>query len=162
IRLSHVSNARAIVKFIHWFGDSMRASIAITSVLAIAAAGVWITAAQPQTRPAAAQPAPRAADLVVRGGKIVTLDDARPSADAVGIAGDTIAAVGSTQDIQRFVGPSTRVIDLKGALAVPGFIDAHAHFTGVGDAARNLKLATAKNWDDIVRMVAEAAKTAKP
>jgi len=54
------------------------------------------------------------------------------------------------------------VIDLKGALAVPGLIDAHAHFTGVGDAARNLKLGTAKNWDDIVRMVADAAKSARP
>src|SRR4029453_5648366 len=62
----------------------------------------------------------------------------------------------------RLVGPTTRVIDLKGALAIPGLIDAHAHFTGVGEAARNLKLGTARNWDDIVRMVGEAAKTAKP
>ena len=44
----------------------------------------------------------------------------------------------------------------------PGFIDAHVHFTGVGEAARNLKLSTARNWDDIVRMVAEAAKKARP
>ena len=51
---------------------------------------------------------------------------------------------------------------MNGALAVPGLIDAHVHFTGVGQAARNLKLATAKNWDDIVRMVGEAAKQAKP
>ena len=37
------------------------------------------------------------------------------------------------------------------------FIAARVHFTSVGEAARNLKLSTAKNWDDIVRMVAEAA-----
>ena len=61
-----------------------------------------------------------------------------------------------------YIGPATRVIDLKGALATPGFIDAHVHFTGVGEAARNLKLATAKNWDDIVRMVGDAAKKARP
>ncbi len=54
------------------------------------------------------------------------------------------------------------MIDLKGALATPGFIDAHVHFTGVGEAARNLKLANARTWADIVRMVAEAAQKARP
>src|SRR5438876_227629 len=107
-------------------------------------------------------PAVRPADLVLRNGKIVTVDDARPDAQAIAINGDTITAVGSNQEIDRYVGPSTKVIDLKGALATPGFIDAHVHFTRVGDAARQLKLQTAKSWDDIVRMVAEAARTAKP
>jgi predicted amidohydrolase YtcJ len=109
-----------------------------------------------------AQPPARIADLVLRGGKIVTVDDALPVAEAIAITGDTIAAVGPNAEIQRLIGPTTRIIDLKGALAVPGLIDAHAHFTGVGEAARNLKLGTAKNWDDIVRMVGEAAKTARP
>src|SRR5262249_12766524 len=102
------------------------------------------------------------ADLVLRNGKIVTVDDGRPEAQAIAVNGDTITAVGSNQEIHTYVGPSTRVIDLAGALATPGFIDAHVHFTGVGDAAKNLKLATARNWDEIVRMVAEAAKKAKP
>src|SRR6185295_8579491 len=98
----------------------------------------------------------------LRGGKIVTVDTARPEAQALAVNGDTITALGSNQDIQRYIGPATRVIDLKGALGVPGFIDAHVHFTGVGEAARNLKLGTARNWDEIVRMVGEAAKKAKP
>ena len=102
------------------------------------------------------------ADLVLHGGKIVTVDDKTPEAQAIAVRGDTIVAVGSDADITRYIGPSTRVIDLKGALAVPGLIDGHAHFTGVGEAAMNLKLAQAKDWDDIVRMVGEAAKTAKP
>ena len=129
--------------------------IALTAVLVFVAttrAGVGA-----QTRPAV-----RPADLVLRGGKIVTVDEARPSAEALAISGDTIAAVGSAAEIQPYIGPATKVIDLKGALAVPGLIDAHVHFTGVGQAARNLKLATAKNWDDIVRMVGDAAKKAKP
>ena len=74
----------------------------------------------------------------------------------------TIVAVGPDAEIQPYIGAATRVIDLKGALAIPGFIDAHVHFTGVGQAARNLKLGTAKNWDDIVRMVGDAAKKARP
>jgi predicted amidohydrolase YtcJ len=112
---------------------------------------------------AAQNPAPaRAADLVLRGGTVVTVDEKRPEAQAIAVAGDTILAVGSDQEIQRYVGASTRVIDLNGALAIPGLIDAHVHFTGVGQAARNLKLAPAADWPAIVRMVGEAAKQAKP
>jgi len=111
---------------------------------------------------ASQQPGLRPADLVLKNGKVVTLDDARPVVEAVAVTGDTITAIGPNREIERHVGSSTKVIDLKGALAIPGLIDAHAHFTGVGQAAMNLKLGTAKEWDDIVRMVAEAAKTAKP
>jgi predicted amidohydrolase YtcJ len=135
---------------------------------ALLASAGWIAAMRAQAPPAptraATQPpaAARPADLVLRGGKIVTVDRARAEAQAIAVSGDTIVALGSNQDIEPYVGPSTRVIDLKGALAVPGFIDAHVHFTGVGEAARNLKLGTAKNWDEIVRMVGDAAKKAKP
>jgi predicted amidohydrolase YtcJ len=119
-------------------------------------------AIQPAPASTVQRPAARAADLVLRNGKIVTVDEARPVAEALAVAGDTIVAVGPNAEIQAYIGPNTKVIDLKGALATPGFIDAHAHFTGVGEAARNLKLATAKNWADIVRMVGEAAQKAKP
>ncbi|PYR60584.1 MAG: amidohydrolase, partial [Acidobacteria bacterium] len=102
------------------------------------------------------------ADLVLQGGKIVTVDDARPVAEAMAVRGDTIVAVGPAAEIKPYIGPATKVIDLKGALAVPGLIDGHAHFTGVGLAAMSLRLATAKEWLDIVNMVAEAAKKAKP
>jgi predicted amidohydrolase YtcJ len=108
------------------------------------------------------QPAVRPADLVLHGGRIVTVDERRPEAQALAVNGDTITALGSNLEIQPYIGPSTRVIELNGALATPGFIDAHAHFTGVGEAARNLKLSTAKDWNDIVRMVGEAAQRAKP
>src|SRR5207302_8544060 len=115
-------------------------------------------------RSAATQTPPpiKPADLVLRNGKIITVDEAKPVVEALAVSGDTITAVGSNQDIQRYVSGSTKAIDLKGALAVPGLIDAHVHFTGVGQAAMSLRLAAAKEWDDIVRMVADAAKTAKP
>ena len=112
---------------------------------------------------AQAQPAlVRPADLVLTNGKIVTVDDQVPEAQAMAVNGDTITALGSSQDMQRYVGPGTKVVDLHGALATPGIMEAHAHFTGVGDAARNLKLAEARTWDDIVRMVGEAAAKARP
>ena len=132
---------------------SIAAALAIVLVLAGVHARSAATQTPPQIKPA---------DLVLRNGKVVTVDDARPEAEAIAVSGDAIAAVGSNQEIQKYVGSSTKAIDLKGALAIPGLIDAHVHFTGVGQAAMSLKLATAKEWDDIVRMVADAAKTAKP
>ncbi len=134
-----------------------------TGALLLAAAAVpsVLLATRPAVSPVT-QAAPSVADLVLRNGKIATVDEALPEAQAMAVRGDTIVALGSDQEIQRYIGASTKVIDLKGAFATPGFIDAHVHFTGVGEAARNLKLSTAKNWDDIVRMVAAAAKTARP
>jgi len=133
----------------------MRTPVFFTLTLIAAARLLFSSGAVPQ-------PPVAPADLVLRGGRIVTVDDARPEAQAMATRGDTIVALGSDQEIQPYIGANTKVIDLQGALATPGFIDAHVHFTGVGEAARNLKLSTAKNWDDIVRMVAEAAKTARP
>ncbi len=102
------------------------------------------------------------ADLVLDNGKIVTVDPAKPEARAIAIRGDVIAAVGTDEEIKPYIGPSTKVIDLAGTLAVPGFIESHGHFTSLGETKMELDLTRAANWDEIVAMVAEAAKTAKP
>jgi len=95
-----------------------------------------------------------AADLVLRGGTVVTVDEARPEAEAIAIKGDTILAVGSNREISRYVGRGTDVIELHGQLAIPGFIESHAHFLGIGDASLQLDLMTADTWQEIVGMVA--------
>ena len=102
------------------------------------------------------------ADLVLEHGHVVTVDTMHPEAQAVAVSAGKILAVGSDADIQRYVGPKTTVVDLRGRLLIPGFIDAHAHFMGMGEALVQLDLTKAHTWDDIVRMVADAAKTAKP
>ena len=102
------------------------------------------------------------ATLVLRNGKIVTVDTALPEAQAVAINGDRIVAVGSNDAIQKFVGPGTRVIDLRGQLAVPGLIESHGHFMGFGQSKLTLDLMDVKDWNEIVSMVAAAAKQAKP
>ena len=102
------------------------------------------------------------ADLVLRGGKVVTLDEAMPEAEAVAVVGDRIAAVGSDAEIERWIGASTEVIDLEGRLAIPGFIEAHGHLMKIGRGAVNLPLAEAKSWDEIVGMVRRAADAAEP
>jgi len=102
------------------------------------------------------------ADLVLRNGKLVTVDDARPEARALAARGGVIVAVGSDKEVAPFIGPSTRVIDLAGALAVPGFIEGHGHFMGIGDAEMRLKLGTAASWEEIVKAVANAAEESEP
>jgi predicted amidohydrolase YtcJ len=102
------------------------------------------------------------ADLVLRNGKIVTEWPATPIAQAVAVRGDRVAAAGTNADAQRWIGPQTRVIDLHGQLAIPGFIEGHGHFTGIGEYRLGLDLREARTWDDIVAQVGRAAKQAKP
>jgi predicted amidohydrolase YtcJ len=102
------------------------------------------------------------ATLVLRNGKVVTVDDKVPEAQAIAIRGDRIAAVGSNTEIQRYVGPGTKVIDLAGRLAIPGLIESHGHFMNFGLSKMTLDLMDVKDWNEIVSMVAAAAKQAKP
>lgn len=108
------------------------------------------------------KPGEKPADLVLRNGRVVTVDPARPEAQAVAIRADRIAAVGTNEEIARFIGPRTEVIDLGGKLAIPGFVEAHGHFLGLGHAKTILDLTKARSWADIVAMVEAAAKKAEP
>jgi predicted amidohydrolase YtcJ len=102
------------------------------------------------------------ADLVLRNGKLITLEEGAPSAQALAARGGKIAAIGTNQQMQSYIGPSTKVIDLGGRLAIPGFIEGHGHFMGLGSSKMVLNLRDVKNWDQIVAMVAAAAREAKP
>ena len=97
------------------------------------------------------------ADMVLFNGKIVTVDDSNSEVRALAVRGDRIVALGSDADIKKFIGKKTRVIDLEGRLAIPGFNEGHGHFMGIGNAKMILDLTKAKNWDEIVAMVADAA-----
>ncbi|MEW5974855.1 MAG: amidohydrolase [Acidobacteriota bacterium] len=102
------------------------------------------------------------ADLVLRNGRIVTMDETLPQAEAIAVKGDIIAAVGSNDEIGRYVGASTRVIDLAGQLTIPGFIESHGHFTGIGRGKIALDLSHARSWEQVVSIVAEAARHEAP
>jgi predicted amidohydrolase YtcJ len=102
------------------------------------------------------------ADLVLRNGKIVTMDAGGATAQAIAIRGDRISDVGTDVAADRWVGPKTKVIDLHGMLVIPGFIEGHGHFTGVGEFRMGLDLREARTWDDIVAQVGRAVKQAKP
>ncbi|HKG91689.1 MAG TPA: amidohydrolase [Gemmatimonadaceae bacterium] len=94
---------------------------------ALAAASAAFAAPLPaQARPAAPP------DLILTGGKVFTADSARPWAEAVAIRGDRIAAVGTSAEVERLAGASTRRIDLAGRVVIPGINDAHVHL-GAGE-----------------------------
>jgi len=69
----------------------------------------------------------RTADLILHNGKILTMDEHGSVAQAVAVAGNRIAAVGSDDDLESLAGPYTERIDLQGRTVTPGFIDAHIH-----------------------------------
>ena len=102
------------------------------------------------------------AELVLRNGRIVTLDAEDAVASALASRDGRIAALGSDADVEGWIGEGTRVIDLGGRLAIPGFIEGHGHFMGLGDAKMILDLTTADTWDDIVDMVADAVADTEP
>ena len=102
------------------------------------------------------------ADLVIRGGTVITMDDNQPEAQALAARGDTILAVGSDEDVTAYIGSRTRVIELGGATAMPGFIEGHGHFLGLGQAKMGLDLMNTKSWTEIVALVQKAVQTARP
>jgi predicted amidohydrolase YtcJ len=112
------------------------------------------------TSPLPAQESP--ADLILRNGRIVTLDQRRPVVEALAARGGRVVAVGNDADVGRLKGERTRVIDLSGRFAMPGFIEGHGHFVGLGQSKMVLDLRAAKTWDEIVALVGAAAKKVRP
>ncbi|MDZ4699937.1 MAG: amidohydrolase [Rhodothermales bacterium] len=107
-------------------------------------------------------PAEPAADLVLTNGRIVSVDSLVPEARALAVRGDRIVALGTEEEIASYIGDSTQVIDLAGRLAIPGLIEGHGHFLGIGEAKMILDLTKARTWQEMVDMVAEAVQQAEP
>jgi predicted amidohydrolase YtcJ len=109
--------------------------------------------------PAQSKPA---ADLIITNAKIWTVDQSRPTAQAVAVFGDRITAVGSNQDVDGWQGPNTLVIDAHGKLLLPGFNDAHVHFVSGGKQLDSIQLNDATSSQEFARRIGERAKiTAK-
>ncbi|MGK0156088.1 MAG: putative amidohydrolase YtcJ, partial [Neolewinella sp.] len=104
----------------------------------------------------------QAPELVLHSGKIVTVDERHGTVQALAARGGRILAVGSNDEIRKLIGADTLVINLRGRTAIPGFIEGHGHFTGVGNATLILDLSKVDNWDQVVDMVAAAAKRTAP
>ena len=90
------------------------------------------------------------------------MDNRWPQVSALAVKGDRISAIGSDRDMLRYTGMETQVIDLKGMLTIPGFIEGHGHFYSFGTSLMELELRNAENWDAIIALVAAEVKNKKP
>ena len=101
--------------------------------------------------------AEESADTIFLNGKVYTLDDESPWADAVAVRGDEIVYVGDAAGALALAGERTQRIDLKGQLLLPGFIDTHVHPVAGGAYAKALSLNTFGTIDDWVKAIADYA-----
>lgn len=97
-------------------------------------------------------------DLRLTGGPILTMDDRHPVAHDLGIWAGRV--VGYDSDIADL--PAARVVDLGGATALPGFLDAHTHLVWSGLAALSLNLTAFASRDHVLSAVAAAVREAAP
>ncbi len=94
-----------------------------------------------------------APDLIIINAVVRTMDPANPTAEAVAIYRNQIAAVGSTADIQKMAASSTRVIDAKKRLVLPGFNDAHVHFMSGGFQLSSVDLRDASTPEEFAARI---------
>ena len=97
-------------------------------------------------------------DLVIVNANVRTMDKGRPTAEAVAVFGNRVAAVGTSTEIRRLAGARTRVVDAGGALVLPGFNDSHVHFLGGGFQLSSVDLrnaATPQEFAERIRRFAE-------
>ena len=127
-------NRRAFLK---WSG-------ALAATAAVAGAPVL-------TRAAAAQAA--SADVVLRGGTILTSNPLQPRAEMLAIFGERVLAVGAVSQIAPLIGPNTRVIELQGATVVPGLVDSHMHVKLLAYDLPNVDLLPARSMADLVAAI---------
>lgn len=99
-----------------------------------------------------------AADLVLRGGGVYTMDAARSWAEALAVRGNRIVYVGTDAGVEKWIGKDTRLIDLAGRMVLPGFQDSHVHAVGGGIALAQLDLTGVRDREDILRRIREYAR----
>ena len=96
--------------------------------------------------------------MVLHNGHIYTLDSAKPVVQAVVISGQKIVFYSTESEVSSYIKNARKVIDLHGAFAYPGFIDAHAHIYGLGKSLEILDLTKARSLKEVINMVKDAVK----
>ena len=105
---------------------------------------------------------PSPADLVLRGGKVATVDENFSIHEAVAVRGDKIIFVGSNKEVEKYILPSTDIIDCSGKLVLPGLTDAHAHIHSLGDELTTLNVTGTTSYQEIIDRVAARVQTSEP
>jgi hypothetical protein len=99
--------------------------------------------------------AQEAADTILVNGRIYTVNSRQPWAEALAIRDGKIVVVGTAAEVERFRGPATQVLDVRGHLVLPGFTDCHIHFISGALALGQVQLDGARTLAEIHRRVRE-------
>ena len=92
------------------------------------------------------------AEMILTNAKVLTMDESRPRAEAVALAGGRILAVGSRAEVEALAGPATRVVDAGGRTLLPGFVESHLHLVLGGNELSQLQLGGVEGFDALARM----------
>lgn len=106
--------------------------------------------------------APITADLLIINGSVATVDSLQPAAEAIATRDGRILAVGKTEDLKKWRGKQTKVIDAKGNFVMPGFIEGHGHFSMLGKNKINLDFLHSKSWQEVIDQVKEKVASLPP
>lgn len=104
-------------------------------------------------------PRPPAPDLVLVGGKIITVDRNFSVHEGMAVIGDRVMAVGNSDQMRAIAGPATRVVDLKGRSVIPGLMDNHLHGAGGGPG---VDLSRARSLEDVYAAARARVAAVKP
>jgi predicted amidohydrolase YtcJ len=100
--------------------------------------------------------------MILKNTTVYTMDEALPQATAVAVQGDKIVYVGDEAGLASWMGAETEVLDLAGKTVVPGMIESHAHFLGIGRNRMEIDLMGTTSYQQIIDKVAEAVAQAEP
>lgn len=135
-------------------GYSRKEFLGLGGTLALGAGAGGLIPRTAGGRPSAGAADP---DLVLRNGRVYTMDDALPRAEAFAVKHGRFVAVGSDDEVGNLVGPNTEVIDAAGATVTPGFIDCHSHPSGTAELF-GVNLMEVETIGEIQEKVARAAR----
>ncbi len=98
------------------------------------------------------------ASLVILNANVRTMDAKVPKAKAIAVSGNVISAIGSNEEISKFIGENTQKIDAVGKLILPGFNDAHVHFLSIGNQFFTINLRNTKSASEAVEIISKLTK----
>ena len=101
-------------------------------------------------------------EMVIIHANIYAVDTIYTGATAIAVKDGLIYKVGSDEEIMKLADENTKTIDAQGQFLMPGFIEGHGHYSGLGFSLINLNFLTSKSWEDIVSKVGKRAKEVKP
>lgn len=101
------------------------------------------------------------ADLIITNANIYAVDTIYSGATAIAVKNGLIFRIGSDQEVKILANENTKIIDAQGQFLMPGFIEGHGHYSGLGYSLINLNFLTSKSWEDIVAAVGRRAKEVK-